>query len=129
MAFMLAVAILLRRSRDWSGARLSFKTIVDAEEQKDDAAARLKKFLDEARIIATPEVLVRGEKVVFDIIMQSSKDADLVFLGMRPPAENETAEDYSTYYELLLMHTDPFPATALVMAGEKMDFHRIFEAN
>ena len=127
-AFMLAVAILLRRSRDWMGATLAFKTIVDSESEKTEAAARLQQFLNEARVRATPAVLVRGKNDdVFDLIEHSSAGADLVFLGMRPPAADEAPETYSVYYEKLLQQTEALPATAMVMAGEKVDFFRIFD--
>ena len=128
-AFMLAVAILLRRSRDWTGARLAFKTVVDNESQRAEAALRLSQFLAEARVRATPEVLVRGNEDLFDIIRHSSSGADLVFLGMRPPEPDEPPEFYSAYYEQLLGQTQALPATAFVMAGEKVDFFRIFDAD
>ncbi|MDP3909333.1 MAG: hypothetical protein Q8Q14_02990 [Gemmatimonadales bacterium] len=127
-AFMLAVAILLQRSREWAGAALHFKTIVDAESDRADAEARVVQFLAEARVEATPGVLVRGEERVFDVIRRASADADLVFLGMRPPHDTESAEAYSAYYEGLLHNTESLPATAMVMAGEKVEFQRIFEA-
>ena len=127
-AFTLAVAILLRRSRDWSGAALHIKTVVDSEDERDDAVARLKSFCAESRVSATAEVLVRGSgSAVFDVIKRSSAAADLVFIGMRPPSADETPEAYSAYCEWLLRNTDAFPAAALAMAGEKMDFRRIFE--
>ena len=126
-AFTLAVAILLQRSRDWSGAALHIKTVVDSEAERAEAASRLSGFCAEARVTATAEVLVRGESAVFDMIKQSSATADLVFIGMRPPNEDETPESYSAYCEWLLKHTEVFPAAALTMAGEKVDFHRIFE--
>ncbi|MEX2179257.1 MAG: hypothetical protein WD801_11135 [Gemmatimonadaceae bacterium] len=126
-AFMLAVAILLRRSREWYGCALHFKTIVESDAESGEASVRMKAFLNEARIAATPEVLVRGESGIFDVIRSSSAGADLVFLGMRPPRDDESPEDYSTYYERLMRQTDTFPAVAMVMAGEKLDFHRIFQ--
>ena len=69
---------------------------------------------------------MRGDRELFEVIRGSSKDADLVFLGMRLPAEDESAEDYSKYYEKLLRSTEDFRVTAMVMAGEKVDFRRIF---
>lgn len=128
MALLLAVAFLLHRSEEWDDAALHFKTIVDRNEEKEDALKRIQGFLTEARVAATPEVFVRNQEIIFDVIARESKDADLVFLGMRPPAPDESAEDYSRYYEMLLVHTDCFPATALVMAGEKVEFQRIFAA-
>ena len=127
-AFTLAVAILLRRSHDWAGAALHIKTVVDSEPERAEAIARLSGFCSEARVSATAEVLVRGNLAVFDVIKHSSATADLVFIGMRPPNEGESPESYSAYCEWLLKNLDAFPAAALAMAGEKVDFHRIFEA-
>jgi amino acid transporter len=127
-AFTLAVAILLRRSRDWSGAALHIKTVVESDAERAEAVSRLSSFCSEARVTATAEVLVRAESAVFDVIKKSSATADLVFIGMRPPSEDETAEAYSVYCEWLLKNIEGFPAAALAMAGEKVDFHRIFEA-
>jgi amino acid transporter len=127
-AFTLAVAILLQRSRDWSGAALHIRTVVDAEPERAEAASRLSTFCSEARVSATAEVVVRGNgESVFDAIKRSSATADLVFIGMRPPNADETPESYSAYCEWLLKNIDVFPAAALAMAGEKVDFHRIFE--
>lgn len=128
-AFMLAVAILLRRSEDWSDASLHVKTLVDSPQEQEAAAARMRQFLSEARIAAKTEALVRGEAATFDAIRASSADADLVFLGMRPPSHDESAEEYSEYYEELLRKTEALPVTAMVMAGETVDFARIFQAN
>jgi hypothetical protein len=127
-AFTLAVAILLQRSRHWSGAALHIKTVVESEAERVEAASRLSGFCSEARVTATSEVLVQTGSSVFDMIRQSSASADLVFIGMRPPNEDETAESYSAYCEWLLRNIEALPAAALAMAGEKVDFKRIFEA-
>jgi hypothetical protein len=64
---------------------------------------------------------------VFEEISRVSAEADIVFLGMRPTQEEESAEDYSRYYEALLSQTATLPATALCVAGEKtVDFRAIF---
>lgn len=126
--FMLAVAILVLRSQAWAGATLRCKTLVDADEERQEAAARLALFLSDARISADSEVVVRGAEQGFEVIQRSSLDADLVILGMRPPADDESAEAYSAYYEQLLRQTEALPGTALVLASEHVDFRRIFEA-
>ncbi len=60
------------------------------------------------------------------IVMENSKDADMVFLGMRYPAEGESVEQYSLYYQKLLEETEELPATAFVLAAENIQFHWIF---
>lgn len=51
----------------------------------------------------------------------------MVFLGMRTPDEQETAEAYSSYYADLLKQTENLPVTVLSMAAEKVEFSRIFQ--
>jgi hypothetical protein len=46
---------------------------------------------------------------------------------MRPPSEGQNAEAYSEYYRELLRATETLPATAMVMAGETLEFNQIFE--
>lgn len=126
-AFMLAIAILLMRSKSWKDAELRFRTTVETEAERGAALTRLKEFLDEARVEATPEVLVRNGMEIFPVIRRASADASLVFLAIRPPAEDESAEEYSFYYENQLRETEDLPATALVMSSEKVEFLRVFQ--
>lgn len=126
---MLAVAVLLRRSEDWSGAQLFVRTVVSSEDEMADAKTRLDTFLSDARVSAKTEVIVGGNVRAMEVIRQSSTDADLVFLGLRAPAKDESAEDFSEYYEERLRMTQTFAATAFVMAAEPIDFQRIFESS
>ncbi|MEX2154252.1 MAG: hypothetical protein WD825_13010 [Gemmatimonadaceae bacterium] len=127
-AFRLAVAILLRRSEEWHGATLQVKTIVADASQRAEAEARLRKYLADARVRATAVVLERNGETNYAVISRSSADVDLVFLGIRPPREDEPVEEYSEYYRTLLLATETLPATAMVMAGETLEFERIFQA-
>jgi hypothetical protein len=127
-AFRLAVAILLRRSEDWRGATLHVKTIVEDASERAEAEERLTEYLKKARVRATPVVLERNGQELYEVIRQSSADVDLVFLGMRPPRDDESAEEYSVYYGELLRATETLPATAMLMAVEAVEFDRIFEA-
>lgn len=126
-AFRLAVAILLRRSEEWRGAALHVKSVVNDPAEAAEAEGRLQEYLREARVRATPIILVAGGKTLYDVIRESSADADLVFLGMRPPADDESAERYSEYYQSLLRNTETLPVTAMVTAGEALEFERIFQ--
>ena len=50
-----------------------------------------------------------------------------MFLGMRAPAQDESAEEYREYYRNLIERTKGLPPTALILAAEKTDFYAIFE--
>jgi hypothetical protein len=123
---MLALAYLLQTSSKWVEACLTLKTVVDAEEERDEATKRLQGFIERGRLAAELEVLVDPSGHVFDIIRQSSQQASIVFIGMRAPEEDETPEAYSKYYQNLLAYTDGLPPTAIVFAVEDIEFPRIF---
>ena len=127
-AFILALAILLRRSRSWDHAELRLRTTCETPDEQEDALSRLTRFLEEARVDAVPEVIVRNGRPIFDVIRSASHGAALVFLAMRVPQPDESAQAYAAHYEDMLRQTDALPATALVMVAEDLDFTRIFES-
>ncbi len=125
---MLALAYLLKTSPEWRGTRLVIKTIVDSEDEKQKRAQQLNEFVSKENTECDIEVLVKkeGEQVV-NIIHESSQGADLVFIGMRPPEDDESVDQYSQYYPQLLNYTEGLPTTVMVLASEQIDFDRIFE--
>ena len=122
----LALAYLLRTSPEWIRSRLVLKTIVDAEEDREEALKGLRSFLKQGRVEADVEVLIREKGDVFNTIRNSSRRASLVFIGMRAPTEEESDQLYGTYYERLMARTDGFPSTAIVLASEDIEFDWIF---
>ncbi len=117
----------MQTSPEWHNARLVLKNIVEKESDQTEALNRLDSFISEGRLMAESKVLIREEgKTIYQIIRENSKDADMVFLGMRYPAEGESVEQYSLYYQKLLEETEELPATAFVLAAENIQFHWIF---
>jgi len=125
---MLALGYLLQRSPEWYGAELAIKSIVTSAEEKTGALSRLNGIIQHGRLKADPDVIVRqGTETPFEIIGRASREADLVFLGIRPPEPDESVDDYCAYYSRLLEHTQDLPATGLVLAAEDIDFQKIFD--
>ncbi len=125
---MLALGYLLRMSPEWWKSTLNVRTIVSSEEEIQVARSRLDAIVTKRRIEADIDVMLRDAGSSYlDIIRQVSGDADLVFLGLRPPDPDESLEDYTRYYSQLLADTDGMPATSLALAAEDIDFQRIFE--
>lgn len=124
---MLALAYLLTNSPEWDGSELCIKTIVDSEEDQEEVTGHLTKFVQRENMDALVEVYVAPEKEAFNLLREKSADAAMLFLGMRPPAADETPESYSLYYQSLMDVTDGFPATAFVLCAEDLDFDRIFQ--
>ncbi len=125
IGLVLTLAYQILKSPVWKESKLTIKTIVETEEERETAKERLESFIEEQRIPATAEVLIKRLPNVFDIIRQSSAEAGLVFMGMRPPEEEESTEDYSRYYGNLIKTTDGMPPLALVLAAEDIEFRQV----
>ena len=124
---MLTLAYMLQTSPQWRGSELHLKSLVRKEEEKKEIDSLLGRLLDGGRIAAQKEVLLLGEgRSPFDIITETSKDASLVFIGLRPPEENESPEEYTEYYRNLLLKSAELPRLAIVLASEEIQFDNIF---
>ena len=110
---MLLLAYLMKRSDTWSEATirvLSARYGRDQETKKEE----LKKFLEEVRIDAEPEVV---EDASADSIISQSDGAALVFIPFRI-RENQLLGPFGVSLEDLLTQ---MPVTALVLASEDID--------
>ena len=127
VGLMLALGYLLQTSPEWRQSTLVLKTVVEEAASHAEEQRRLETFIDQGRLEATAEVVLQREGDIFDTIRHASGRASFLFLGMRAPQENESAQDYGRSYERLLDQTEGLPPTALVLAAEDLDFQRIFE--
>lgn len=125
IGLMLTLAYQIQRSPVWHESKLIVKTIVSAEEDMEPARERLETFLEEQRIPAEARVRIKDERSYYDIIRKTSENAGLVFMGMRPPHEDESHEDYSRYYANLMEATNDMPPLAFVLAAEDIEFRQV----
>lgn len=124
--FMLTLAHLLNMNTEWAGAALRLNTIIRDEDEREVAEKRLQTLIVHARLNAEHRVILHDKGAVFDTIRLYAQDARICFLGLRPPADDETVEDYCAYYRQLLEQTRGFPLTAFCLAHEQVAFDRIF---
>jgi solute carrier family 12 (potassium/chloride transporter), member 4/6 len=83
---LLLFAHLLSMNSEWSSARISVKCVSSAKYPSRWSESRLADLLLRSRIDAAPQVIDNPEdRSIKDIIQESSKDADIVFLGLREP--------------------------------------------
>lgn len=127
VAFMLALACMVKRSPCWSGARLRLCHVVEKEEARDEARRTLDAFLTQARVDAEVSVLIQDERPAFERIREASRGASLVFLGVRKP-ESESDDAYAEYTRAFLDGTAGLPLTVFAMAAEAVDFQGIFQS-
>jgi len=127
-ALMIALAHMLRKNSAWEKSEIILKTIIFNESEREQAENKLDSFIKNSRLQMNGQVILSTSSDVFVTLRNSSDDADLVFLGIRPPEQNESDERYSQYYADLLEKTKDFPMIVKTLAAEKVDFQRIFKS-
>ena len=112
-SLMLLLAYLLRTDINWRNARIYLKLVVPDKAAAAAAEDNLQEYIDKLRINdVTPQVLLAQDRPFGEILAQSSRNADLVFLGMATPREN-----YVEYYENLQAKVIDLPSTIFVLAA------------
>jgi len=120
---MLTLAYMLKTSSKWMSAQLTLKSISDSQEAKSGVEESLAEFLEKSRIPAGQSVYVKGETDTFELIRKSSSKSDIVFMGIKPPEEND---DFKAYYLDLMKKTTDFKTIVFVLEAEKVSFLDIF---
>ncbi len=87
---MLLLSHLMTISPIWKNSEIKIMNIVNNKTQKKEAETNIKKLSKESRINASPFVIVKpSEKTFEQIIHETSKDADAVFMGLNTPEKGE----------------------------------------
>ena len=121
-ALMLILAYLLQSSIRWQGARVRLKMVVPNEEAAREARKNLAMMAERTRTGAEPQVLAAEGRPFFEILQDSSADADLVLMGIQRPTGFGTFEDY---YVTLRERTEGLPSTVFVLAAEEIAFREV----
>jgi DNA-binding LytR/AlgR family response regulator len=95
--------------------------VVPDDEAAKDARKNLEAMAARTRTGAEPHVLAANGRPFFDILQGSSRDADLVFMGIAKPKAGEF-EDYSAE---LRERTEGLPSTVFVLAAEEIAFREV----
>jgi len=114
---MMILAYLLQSSRGWWNAEVTIKMMVPNEQAATDARKNLSRITEKLRTGATSEVIVANGRSFNEVLHESSKDADLIFLGMAQPDEN-----FSEYYKKIQKRLVDLPTTVMVLAGEDISY-------
>jgi hypothetical protein len=120
-ALMLILAYLLQSDLRWQGARVRLKMVVPDEEAARLARKNLRAMAERTRTGAEPHVLASNGKPFFEILQESSADADLVFMGIKEPE----AGSFEEYYAELRARTEGLPSTVFVLAAEEIAFREV----
>ena len=111
---MLLLAHLLRLNHEWRQATIHIRAIVPDATMVGTLSERIDEMLRETRIQAEPAVLVQPpDRSPVDVIHETSRDADAVFLGLGECAVGDEAE----YAERLTELVEGLPTTILVRSA------------
>ena len=97
------------------------KMVAPTEEAARGARKNLGVMVERTRTGAEPYVLASNGKPFFDILEESSADADLVLMGIARPEEGQ----FEDYYVNLRKKTDTLPSTLFVLAAEDIAFREV----
>ena len=88
---MLLLAHLVRRHRDWDGARLRVLRMVGRPEAVEGVRAETVRLLDAVRVEAEVAIVVRGDRdrPFTDVVAEQSASTDLTVLGMSRPSPGD----------------------------------------
>lgn len=112
---MLLLAHLLNLNTEWRQAKLRLRTIVSSADEQNPMNEKLKSLIAESRISAKCDVIIKkNNENVIDIMHNSSKDADIVFLGLALP-EKGSEEEFAENLDKLVVG---FKSTILVRNAE-----------
>lgn len=129
-SFMLALACLLRRSRQWEGASLRLCHAAEPGEDPARAEEALCAFLREARVDAEvtvlPPAMAEGPGGASAAIRAASAEAGLVLLGLRPPLDGESDAAYGGYLLACRRGAASLPRTLYALAADGIDFRDVF---
>lgn len=117
---MIILGYLLQSSLSWYDAEVRLKMVVDNDNAEEGAKKNLDQIVKKIRIGAKPEIIVSNGRPFNEILRESSKDADLVFLGMAAPDKN-----FTSYYEGLQSKLKGLPTTIMVLASEESTFGEV----
>jgi hypothetical protein len=120
-ALMLILAYLLQSSIKWRDAQVRLKMVVPDEDAAREARKNLATMAERTRTGAEPHVLASNGRPFFDILQESSKEADLVFMGIARPE----AGSFEDYYAELRQRTEGLPSTVFVLAAEEIAFREV----
>jgi hypothetical protein len=108
---MLLMAYLITLAPKWRNANIYLRSIVTNDTTQRDIEESLTTLIDTVRIKATQDVIVLPEnKTVVEVVHETSKDADMVFVGMMTPEEGQEAECATRLIQLV----EKLPSTVLV---------------
>ncbi len=119
---MKILAYLLQTNLEWQNAQVRVNVVANDDEEAEERRQTVGPILDQLRTGAALNVIEADGRIFDEIVHDASADADIVFLGMATPDEED---DYVTYYTRLHERTAGLPPTVFVLAAEEISFRDV----
>ena len=119
-SLMLLLAYLLRTDINWRNAKIYLKLVVPDGEAAAAAKENMSNLSQNLRIDVIPKVIVAEGRSFDEILYYSSRNSDLIFLGMARPSQN-----FAQYYEKLQDRVSNLPSTVFVLAAPDFAFGEV----
>jgi len=116
-SLMVLLAYLLSTDVSWRKAKITLKLVVPDKDAASAATDNVHQYIEDLRIDVNSQIIVAKGRPFEDILRQSSRNSDLVFLGMAAPMSN-----YLKYYENLREKITDLPSTVFVLAAPGFAF-------
>jgi hypothetical protein len=114
---MVILAYLLQTSTRWRNVDVRVRMVVPPAAPIDEIRQNISSRLQAMRIDAAVDVLSADGRPAWDVLAESSRDCDLVMLGMPEPGD-----DFTDYYVALRERLRDLPPSLLVLAAEEIGF-------
>lgn len=121
---MMILSYLMSSSLDWRQAKVYIKMVVNTDAAVSVAQSNLKDILDDIRIEAEAHIIPANGRKFNDILQDSSKKADLIFMGLAAPGEN-----FESYYKDVQDRIKDLPTTVLSLAAQDVSFGKVLVKN
>ncbi len=117
---MMILAYLLQSSLRWRHVEVRVKMMVATEDAAREALANLQELVEEMRTGGIPEVIISHGRPFDEVLRESSRDADLVLLGLAEPGEA-----FEDYLQRVRERTRGMPPTLHVLAAEEIGYGEV----
>ncbi|MFZ0564798.1 MAG: amino acid permease [Chlamydiales bacterium] len=122
----LALAHIFQSSPALQSANICVNALITDEDSRPTMEKEWEKYKKIVRIKNLNfSLFIDKENDLFLNLKKHSQEADLVFLGMRPP-KKEQIDEYKSYFSDLFKKTEGCHNVAFVLSGEKVNFGKIF---
>ena len=119
---MKMLSYLLQTSVGWQNAEVRLNVVAAHEEEAEARRKTLGPVVEQLRTGATLNVILAEGRTFEELLHDTSADADIIFLGMATPDEED---DYMSYYARLQERTEGLPPTVFVLAAEDISFREV----